>query len=99
MVFMPRWGIRSLFAIFLFSFLLNLSLGRDQSNAKSRATPSRGWRLHTERLSSLDLELSGDLVGISAEESHYLTREDLLALPQVSYTVSDDAKFQRAQHR
>jgi mono/diheme cytochrome c family protein len=90
---MPRWGIRLLFAIFLFSVLLNLSLGRDQSNAKSGATPSGSLRLRTERLSSLDLELSGDLVGISAEESRYLTREDLLALPQVSYTVSDDANF------
>jgi mono/diheme cytochrome c family protein len=91
---MPRWGIRLfLLAIFLFSFLLSLSLGRNQSNANSEATPSGSLRLRTERSSSVDLELSGDLVGTSAGESRYLRREDLLALPQVSYTVSDDANF------
>jgi mono/diheme cytochrome c family protein len=37
--------------------------------------------------------LSGDLIGVPTDEHRFLTREDLLALPQVTYTVNDDANF------
>jgi mono/diheme cytochrome c family protein len=49
--------------------------------------------LHVERASPSDLELSGDLAGLAPGTTRYLTRDDLLALPQVSYTVTDDANF------
>jgi len=49
--------------------------------------------LSVERASPSDLELSGDLAGLAAGTARYLTRDDLLMLPQVSYTVTDDANF------
>lgn len=49
--------------------------------------------LRVERASPSDLELSGDLVGLAPGATRYLTRDDLLTLPQVSYTVTDDANF------
>ena len=47
----------------------------------------------TARTSPLDLEVSGDLAGLPADSTRYLTREELLALPQVSFTVTGDANF------
>jgi mono/diheme cytochrome c family protein len=49
--------------------------------------------LHEKRGSPLDLEMAGNLVGVPAGATRYVRREDLLALPQVSYTVRDDANF------
>lgn len=49
--------------------------------------------LHANRSSPFDLELGGELAGLPLGTTRYLTREDLLALPQVSYTVTDDANF------
>jgi hypothetical protein len=51
-------------------------------------------RLAWRRASPADLELDGDIPGASREQSRrYITREQLLALPQVSYTVTNDANF------
>jgi mono/diheme cytochrome c family protein len=49
--------------------------------------------LHVERASPADLEVSGDLAGVPPGTTRYLTRDDLLTLPQVSYSVTDDANF------
>ncbi len=49
--------------------------------------------MHTVRTSPLDLEIAGDLLDVPAGESRYLTREQLLSLPQVTYTVEDDPNF------
>ena len=49
--------------------------------------------LHVERASPSDLELSGDLAGLPQGTTRYMTREDLLRLPQVTYTVTDDSNF------
>jgi mono/diheme cytochrome c family protein len=49
--------------------------------------------LHPARSSPSDLEVAGELAGLPAGSVRYLTREDLLMLPQVSYTVSDDPNF------
>jgi len=48
---------------------------------------------HTTRSSPDDLEISGELNEIPAGTIRYLTRADLLALPQVSYTVKGDPNF------
>ena len=40
-----------------------------------------------------DLEVGGDLYGVIPHTTRYITREQLLALPQVSYTVTNDANF------
>jgi mono/diheme cytochrome c family protein len=51
-------------------------------------------RLAWRRTAPTDLELDGDIPGATREQSkRYITREQLLALPQVSYTVTNDANF------
>jgi mono/diheme cytochrome c family protein len=50
--------------------------------------------LHATRESPSDLELGGELAGLPPGTTRYVTRQDLLALPQVSYTVTDDPSFQ-----
>ena len=51
------------------------------------------WISHQERASPLDLEVSGALTGFPPGTKRYLRREELLALPQVSFAVSDDPNF------
>lgn len=50
-------------------------------------------RLHVQRTSASDLELGGNLAGVSSGETRYIQREDLLSLPQVTFTARDDANF------
>jgi mono/diheme cytochrome c family protein len=50
-------------------------------------------RAHTQRLSVTDLEIGGDIAGLPPGSTRFVPREDLLALPQVSYTVTDDPNF------
>jgi mono/diheme cytochrome c family protein len=50
-------------------------------------------KLRTERQSPTDLEIGGELRSVPRGASRYLTREDLLTLPQVTYTVTDDSNF------
>lgn len=49
--------------------------------------------LHTARASSSDLELGGDLAGLPPGSTRYIARDELLALPQVTYTVTGDENF------
>jgi mono/diheme cytochrome c family protein len=63
------------------------------AQAKSPASSVSRARLHEKRASALDLEVAGDLAGVPPGTIRYLRREDLLTLPQVSYTVTDDANF------
>ena len=49
--------------------------------------------LHEKRQYPSDLEVSGTLAGLQPESTRYVTREELLAMPQVSFTVTDDANF------
>jgi mono/diheme cytochrome c family protein len=56
-------------------------------------TSSSGSPLRAARSSPADLELGGDLEGVPSGSTRYITRNDLLALSQVSYGVSDDRNF------
>jgi len=49
--------------------------------------------LHDARTSSNDLELTGDVPGAFAYAGHYLSYSELLKLPQVTVTVTDDSNF------
>jgi|ERR1035438_10417996 hypothetical protein len=49
--------------------------------------------LHRERSSPGDLEVGGELGGLPDGTARYLRYDDLLRLPQETYTVSDDANF------
>jgi mono/diheme cytochrome c family protein len=63
------------------------------SSPTSSSLPSLISKAHAQRLSANDLAISGDLAGLPAGSTRYLSREDLLTLPQVTYTVTDDANF------
>lgn len=76
---------RACFLIFAACVLL-IATGRAFSRPASiHLLPSRS--------SPLDLEVAGELAGLASGATRYIARSDLLALPQVSYTVSDDANF------
>jgi hypothetical protein len=49
--------------------------------------------LHLTRQADTDLEVGGELSGLPAGSTRYVTYKDLLSLPQVHYTVSDDTNF------
>ena len=57
----------------------------------ARAQSRPVW--HEKRQLPSDLEIVGELAGLPRGSTRYLTREELPALPQASYTVSDDANF------
>jgi mono/diheme cytochrome c family protein len=59
----------------------------------STAPPVRVAELHAARGSPTDLEVGGELAGLPPGTTRYVTREELLALPQVTYTVTDDSNF------
>lgn len=69
--------------------------GVKEANAQgsSKPPPVRGAELHATRLSSMDLEVGGELAGLPPGTTRYVTRDELLALPQVAYTVTDDSNF------
>ncbi len=92
---MPRSVSGSLF-LYLFVFFISCS-APDVASSQSKEVPAAATevrlRLRKSRTSPLDLEVAGYLAGIPSGETRYLTREDLLALPQVTFSVSDDANF------
>jgi mono/diheme cytochrome c family protein len=49
--------------------------------------------LHETRQLPSDLEVGGDIAGLPPETTRYITREDLLALPPIEFTASDDINF------
>jgi mono/diheme cytochrome c family protein len=61
--------------------------------AASSSTPSLISKAHSQRLAATDLAIGGDLAGLPAGSTRYLSRQDLLTLPQVTYTVTDDQNF------
>jgi mono/diheme cytochrome c family protein len=60
-----------------------------------RQSPStnRSIELRRIRSSPFDLELAGDLRDLPAGSVRYLRREELLAMPQASFTAASDANF------
>lgn len=48
---------------------------------------------HDKRQLPSDLEIGGELAGLAAGPTRYITREELLAMPQVSFTTSDDTNL------
>jgi mono/diheme cytochrome c family protein len=49
--------------------------------------------LHVKRQNPSDLEVSGALAGLPPDSVRYITREELLAMPQVSFSASGDTNF------
>jgi mono/diheme cytochrome c family protein len=78
----------------LLATLLFLGLGLPLRNIEDAAIPTTpALTLRTERSSPLDLEVGGELVGLPAGTTLYLTRDDLLALLQETFVVKNDANF------
>jgi mono/diheme cytochrome c family protein len=59
----------------------------------SAASGQASLALHEKRQVPQDLEVSGELAGLPPRSTRYLTRDELLAMPQASFTVTDDANF------
>jgi len=91
---MRRTAILPLAVFILIFFGEQFNLAREVSSEATVAISGillKQWS--TERSSPLDLELGGDLKGLSPGATRFVTRQDLLALPQVSFTATNDEKF------
>jgi mono/diheme cytochrome c family protein len=66
---------------------------RATAQSQSSRVSSPHLALHDERTSPSDLELGGDLAGMPRPSTRYITRDQLLSLPQVSHAVTNDANF------
>lgn len=78
-----------------FAVVLAVLYGVEMAHARSSAGPTVAlpMKLHSQRSSPGDLELSGDLAGVPRGESRYLTREDLLAISHPMTISPDDGNF------
>lgn len=59
----------------------------------SRSSEPLAAKLHAQRTLASDLEIGGNLPGIPAGTTWYMTRGELLALPNVSFMASGDSNF------
>ena len=50
-------------------------------------------KLRAARQAPSDLEVGGEIAGVPPGATRFITRENLLAFPQVTYTVTDDSNF------
>ena len=50
-------------------------------------------KLHEKRQQLSDLEVSGALAGLPADSMRYISRKDLLSMPQVRFAASGDTNF------
>jgi mono/diheme cytochrome c family protein len=81
------------FGFFLFSGSIAVHLAAAQPQTESAKSANLSSRAHERRLSPSDLEIGGDVRGLTPGATRFLSREDLLTLPQVAYTITDDANF------
>jgi mono/diheme cytochrome c family protein len=93
---MPSSG-RLLCAFALLTIVAGLGLRPSHLGAQVPGIPqsedSHRLKLATERGSPLDLEVTGDLAAMEPGSTRYVTREQLLAMPQSIFTVTGDANF------
>jgi len=85
-----RSGLLVTFALFLVS---GWAIDSSSIVRSLPASETKSLTLNETRRSASDLEVGGELVGLSPGTTRYISREQLLTLTQVSYTVSDDANF------
>jgi len=84
----------------LFAFAAALTLQLTNVEKPSKEKPAgqeqagqQKLHLHEKSTSPTDLELSGDLPGASAYAGRFVAYSELLKLPQVTFTVTDDVNF------
>lgn len=83
-------ALRCLVVIFCTCFLVAMPT---TAETKPASAVRLAAKLQPKRTSPTDLEVGGELAGVPAGATRYLRREDLLALPQVAYTVHEDSNF------
>jgi len=93
---MQRHGTRLLF--FCFVFLLSIPARAQSENtniepSSSSEAVNHPPALRKTRQSPSDLELGGELAGLPRGTTRYITRTELLALPQVTFNVIGDTNF------
>jgi len=86
---MPRVLIRMALVLMLSFSLIPPTLAQSKIAPLGALTA----KLRARHSSPLDLELGGKLRGIPPGETRYLAREDLLSLPQVSFTTTQPEMF------
>jgi mono/diheme cytochrome c family protein len=91
---MPRPGFFLRGAPILVAAAAMFSVSAAQ-RASVQSVPAAAGILHATRMSPSDLEVGGELAGLPPRSTRYVTRQDLLALLQVSYKVMDDPNFKR----
>lgn len=88
--------MRVLFFCFIL-LLTNLayaqSPGMNAAPSSSVHAPKLTLTLRKSRQSPSDLEVGGELEGLPAGTTGFLTRDDLLALPRVDFNVTGDTNF------
>src|SRR5260370_13777883 len=67
-----------------------------QSDRNSNGSDATRVVLREQRKSQLDLQVGGELPGLPHGTTRYVSREELLKLPQATYKVSDDPNFNGA---
>ena len=93
---MQRRGTRILFLCFILLLLKPAraqSLGTNAPPSSSVDAANHRLTLRKTRQSPSDLEVGGELAGLPPGTTRYITRNDLLALPQVAFTVTGDTNF------
>jgi mono/diheme cytochrome c family protein len=72
---------------------LHLAGSAVAETSSPRPAGGAGLKLASVRGSALDLEVSGDLASLEPGSTRYVTREQLLAMPQSAFTVTEDGNF------
>jgi hypothetical protein len=62
----------------------------------SAQTPVRSPLLHPARQAATDLEVGGEIPGVAEGIGQFISYQDLLRLPQVAFTVTDDSNFPKS---
>jgi mono/diheme cytochrome c family protein len=82
---------------FVFIFFFAIATVGTASSSHARYHSSEPATLiskaHVQRGAPTDLEIGGDLASLPAGATRYLSREELLKLPQVAFTVTNDPNF------
>jgi mono/diheme cytochrome c family protein len=81
--------------VFFVLFAIALIFIASSSNAGPNRLHPAGVisKAHVERTAATDLEISGDLASLPAGTTRYLSREELLSMAQVTFTVTSDPNF------
>ena len=90
------WRMRGRRIGFLLVAIAIFCAATPPSQARAAARNSLAAKLRTHRTSPTDLEIGGDVRGLAAGTTRYLTREDLLAASHAITISPDDDNFKTA---